>query len=130
MEKDREDPLPSVETFDKMLVEKGPEAYVAKLVEVYGRHVRRGGPKAERLFRQVRVGYIGFKDKNLYAIYVREMLKIMPEETRAAVRMQVDRELQSTKRRVEEDPSQREGKDRPGLLRRIWQELFGSKPAK
>ena len=130
MEKDRDDPLPSVEAFDKILVEEGPEAYVAKLVELYGRHVRRAGPKAERLFRQVRVGYIGFKDENLYAIYAREMLKIMPEETRAAVRTQVDRELQRTKRRLEKEPSQREGKDRPGILRHIWQELFGSKPAK
>ncbi len=129
MPDDKAEPLPFA-IFDRILAEEGPEAYVAKLVEVYGRHIRRGGPKSERVFRQVRVGYIGFKDQNLYDIYAREMLKLMPEETRKAVQEHVDSEFQRKNwRRANEERGDAEAKP-PGFLRRIRRELFGSRPAK
>jgi len=126
---DKPDPLPFA-IFDRILAEEGPEAYVAKLVEVYGRHIRRGGPKAERVFRQVRVGYIGFKDQNLYEIYVREMLKLMPEDIRAVVQEHVDSEFQRKKwRRANDERGDAEEKP-PGILRRIRRDLFGSRISK
>lgn len=129
MQDDNADALPFA-IFDRILAEEGPEAYVAKLVEVYGRHIRRGGPKAERVFRQVRVGYVGFKDENLFDIYAREMLKLMPEDTRKAVQEHVDSELQRKKRRRANEERQEVQEKPPGFLRRIRRELFGSRLAK
>jgi hypothetical protein len=129
VEDDKEDPLPFA-IFDRILAEEGPEAYVAKLVEVYGRHIRRGGPKAERVFRQVRVGYVGFKDEKLFEIYAREMLKLMPEDTRKAVQEHVDSEFQRKRRRRANEARQAEQEEPPGFLRRIRRELFGPRPAK
>jgi hypothetical protein len=73
-------PLPRPR-LDKLLHEKGAEAYVAALVQQFGSMIAQS--EDLRPFRHVRMAYAGAKNVEVDRLFVREMSKLLSPELQA-----------------------------------------------